>query len=255
MLDTPAFPEEEYAARLAQVRWKMQDTGLDALLVTRPENIYYLCGLDHQGFFAYHLLIVPDSGPLCLIIRRMERATVEAQAPHVDFVGYADSESPTTVSIETLRKHGLASARLGIEKQSFSFPPYIYEGIIQGLAKASWDDASSVVDELRLIKSPRELAYVRKAAHVTNAMMQAAIEAAKPGANEKDVAAEVHRAMILAGGEPPGFSPLIRPTPRLNQEHTTWRDAPFSTSSWGPNDTHEPNDSTLTFNPERPSRR
>jgi Xaa-Pro dipeptidase len=58
-------------------------------------------------------------------------------------------------------------------------------------------------------------------------MMQAAIDAAKAGVNEREVAAEAHRAMILAGGGTPGFGPFIRPTPRLGQEHTTWQDRPL----------------------------
>jgi Xaa-Pro dipeptidase len=55
-------------------------------------------------------------------------------------------------------------------------------------------------------------------------MLQAAIATAAPGVNEREVAAAVHRAMILAGGGTPGFGPFIRPTPRLGQEHTTWQD-------------------------------
>jgi Xaa-Pro dipeptidase len=62
---------------------------------------------------------------------------------------------------------------------------------------------------------------------VTDAMMQAAIDAAKAGVNEREVAAEAHRAMILAGGGTPGFGPFIRPSPRLGQEHTTWQDRPL----------------------------
>jgi Xaa-Pro dipeptidase len=55
-------------------------------------------------------------------------------------------------------------------------------------------------------------------------MMQAAIDAARAGVSEREIAAEVHQAMILAGGEYPGFTPFIRSTPRLGEEHTTWSD-------------------------------
>src|SRR5699024_2707099 len=58
----------------------------------------------------------------------------------------------------------------------------------------------------------------------SDAMMAAALNTAAPGVNEKAVAAEIHRAMILSGGEHPGFVPFIRPEPRIAQEHTTWRD-------------------------------
>jgi Xaa-Pro dipeptidase len=55
-------------------------------------------------------------------------------------------------------------------------------------------------------------------------MMQAARETAASGVSEQEVAAEVHRAMLLAGGTYPGFSPFIRATPTLGEEHRTWSD-------------------------------
>jgi Xaa-Pro dipeptidase len=42
--------------------------------------------------------------------------------------------------------------------------------------------------------------------------------------NERDVAAAVYEAMVCHGGEPPGFSPFVRSTARLGQEHRTWED-------------------------------
>jgi Xaa-Pro dipeptidase len=123
-----------------------------------------------------------------------------------------------------LRDCGLANERIGIERLSLFFPPRAYEALLRGAPRARWIDASRLIDELRLIKSPHEIAYTREAAAVTDAMMQAAIDAAKPGVNEREVAAATHRAMILAGGATPGFGPFIRPTPRLGEEHTTWRD-------------------------------
>lgn len=222
--ELPPFPEAEYTARLGRVRERMQEADLDVLLVSTPENIYYLSGLDHQGFFAFHLLIVPREGELCLITRAMERATVEKQVPRVRFVGHADGADPAAIACGVLADMGLRTGRFGLEKGSLYFPPRIAEGIVAGVPEVHWVDASGLVTDLRLVKSPLELEYTRAAAAVTDAMMRAAIDSARPGVNEREVAAEVHRAMILAGGEFPGFAPFIRPTPRLHQEHTTWRD-------------------------------
>lgn len=220
----PFFPDEEYRVRLQNVRQKMAGSDLDACLISSPENIYYLTGLSHQGFFACHMLIVPREGELALVARAMERVTVEAQVRGARFIGYADGADPAPVTCAALVEAGLGSARLGLEKNTLFLPLKIAEGIVAGLPGANWSDVSGLVDELRLIKSPRELACIRQAAAVTEAMMHAAIGTAKAGVNERDVAAEVHRAMILAGGEYPGFGPFIRSTPRLGQEHGTWSD-------------------------------
>ncbi len=224
MSNLPFFPPEEYQARLQRVRQRMVERDLDACLITTPENIYYLVGLSHQGFFAYHGLIVPREGELYLITRAMEQVTVENQLDGVHFVGHADGADPAQVTLETLKKIGLDGSHLGLEKKNLFLPPHIIETLQTQLTQAEWFDISGLVDELRLIKSAREMAYMRQAATVSDAMMQAAINTAQAGMSEREIAAEVHHAMILAGGEYPGFTPFIRSTSRLGEEHTTWSD-------------------------------
>ena len=53
--------------------------------------------------------------------------------------------------------------------------------------------------------------------------MSACINMIRDGATDYEVAAEYMRASTLAGSEPTGFGPFIRPTTRLGEEHTTWR--------------------------------
>jgi Xaa-Pro dipeptidase len=224
MSGPPFFPDEEYEARLQNLRQKMVERDLGGCLISVPENIYYLVGLDHFGFFAYHALVVPREGELVLTTRAMERVTIENQGIRAHFVGYADGADPAQVTIDILRQMGLAGARLGIEKNSLFLPVCIADNLTAGSPKVEWADISGLVDELRQTKSPREQAYVRQAAAVSDAMMTAAINTARAGINERDIAAEVHRAMILAGGEPPGFGPFIRSTRRLGEEHCTWTD-------------------------------
>jgi len=87
----PYFSDQEYIQRLERVKADMAERGLDACLISVPENIFYLTGLSHQGFFAYHMLVVPRRGQLTLITRSMERATVELQVPSARFIGYVYS--------------------------------------------------------------------------------------------------------------------------------------------------------------------
>ena len=53
------FTDEELARRLNSVRAEMSQLGLDIILLSSPENIFYLIGLDHWGYFAPTILIVP----------------------------------------------------------------------------------------------------------------------------------------------------------------------------------------------------
>jgi len=225
--ERPYFPQEEYDQRLHNLRQRMAAQELDACLISSPENIFYLSGLSHQGFFAYHLLIVPRDGRMALICRAMERVTVDrwvVTPGRADFFGFADSDDLVDFTCGVLRQMGLASARLALEKSSLFLPSRVTEGIVANLPQADIGDCSDLVDSLRQIKSARELDYTRQAAQVTDAMMGAARETAAAGVSEREVAAEVHRAMLLAGGDYPGFGPFIRATPTLGEEHRTWSD-------------------------------
>ncbi len=57
---------------------------------------------------------------------------------------------------------------------------------------------------MRLIKSPAEIAYQRHAAKAAELGMQAAVQTAKAGVTEREVAAAVCSAMISAGSDEPG---------------------------------------------------
>jgi len=88
--NVPVFPPAEYERRIDKVRALMAQQGLAGLLISSPENIYYLCGLDHMGYFAYQALIVPIEGQILLVTRAMERATVRDQVPSLRHIGYSD---------------------------------------------------------------------------------------------------------------------------------------------------------------------
>ena len=227
MAHQPYFPQEEYDQRLEKLRRLMAEQDLDACLLSSPENIFYLSGLSHQGFFAYHLLIVPRSGKMALICRAMEQVTVDklvVEPGRANFHGFADSDDPARFTGDVLRQMGLVSARLAMEKHSLFLPPYISESLSSQLPQATFGDCSRLVDGLRQIKSATELAYTRQAAAVSDAMMQAALQTAAAGVSEREIAADVHHAMALAGGTYPGFGPFIRATPTLGEEHRTWSD-------------------------------
>ncbi|MEM7225487.1 MAG: Xaa-Pro peptidase family protein [Pseudomonadota bacterium] len=217
------FPPDELAGRVARLRERLAAQDLDALIVTVPETIYYLTGLDHWGFFACHALIVPQTGEMVLVARAMERITIENQVANAGFRGHSDDEELADALAAALQDMGLASGRLGLEKRSLFLTPHSAERLIAQMPKAQWHDASGLADDLRQIKSPLEQAYTRAAARAADAGTQAAVAAIHDGASDHAVAAECHRAMILAGSEYPGFGPFIRPTRRLGEEHTTWR--------------------------------
>lgn len=218
------FPQQELVGRLEAVRTRMRERQLDGLIVAIPENIYYLTGLDHWGFFACHILVVPLDGDLVIAARAMEGATVSNQVRNAQFSGHSDTEDAGEFFASVIKCEGLGGARIGIEKKSLFLTAHIAERLFDGLPGVDWSDCSNLVHELRMVQSPLEQNYTRRAAEAADAGTMAAIDALHAGASDYEVAAECHRAMILAGSEYPGFGPFIRSTRRRpGDEHTTWR--------------------------------
>jgi len=225
MFENP-FTAEEIARRLQTTRHELATRKLDGAVFASPENVFYLTGLDHWGYFAPHLLFVPLKRRAVLVTRAMERVSVEKQVASAEFRGHSDSETAADAMAAMLKEFGFAHKRLGLE--------FWTSGMSHGLAIAlqrevecEWADVSGLIDRLRLVKSAEEQVLMRKAARVTEAAAGAAIAAIADGATERDVAAECLSAMTRAGGHPPGFGPFIRPGNRLGEEHATWGDGTY----------------------------
>jgi Xaa-Pro dipeptidase len=141
--------EQEYEDRLAAVRTVMPGRELDLCRLATPENIYYLTGLDHWGYFAAHMLIVPEDGEVVLITRAMEQITVANQVRNARFEGHEDNETAADVTVRWLRQQARRRPRIGIEKWSSGLPCGLAEKVCASLPEAIWLDVSGLVDQLR----------------------------------------------------------------------------------------------------------
>lgn len=218
------FSTCELAARLDRVRAEMAERDLDLLILFSPENVFYLTGLEHWGYFAPHLLAVPAVGEVTLITRAMERVAIENMVWNARFEGHSDSETVADTAAVVLA--GPASRRIGLEMDTAGLSFGLGQAL-QTVVSGDWRDATGLVDRLRLVKSSAEQDLMRRAALASDAGTQAAINALHGGAREADVAAECQAAMVRAGGTPPGFGPFIRPEARIAEEHTSWGDGTY----------------------------
>lgn len=214
----------EHARRIDALRRHMRAERLAAVALAGPESIYYLTGLDHLGYFAFTLLVVPAGGAPVVVTRAMERPTIRAQLPWCRHVTFDDGDSAATAVAAVLSDVATAGRRVALDESSFFFPPAIARAVRARVPGVRWVSGSDSLAALRAVKSDQEVEQVRRAAAVSDQSMAAGLAAIRPGVRERDIAAEVYRTMIAAGGEPPGFPPLIRSTARLDQEHVTWSD-------------------------------
>ncbi|UWM51357.1 Xaa-Pro peptidase family protein [Streptomyces carpaticus] len=220
-LPEPGFPPEEYAQRLFTARAAMERHGFDALLVTAPEDVHYLCGLDHQGHFALTALVVPLYGRPVLIERAMETPTALAQTHGVTHHGYDDATDPADALLEALTPLLPDAPVVGYQPASLSLPPAAWDRL-RTAAGIVWTDGQDLLGGQRAVHTPREIARIREAARLSDTAMAAGLDAARAGAGEHEIAAAVYAAMLTAGGDLPAFAPLVRDTGRLDREHLTW---------------------------------
>jgi Xaa-Pro dipeptidase len=202
----------------------MGRSNIELFLVSAPENVFYLTGLDHWGYFAPHILMVPVEGEPVLVTRAMERVTIATQVKTARFEGHADNETAADAVSRALGERRHPRLRIGAEAWSSGLPAGLAEALRREVANAEWLDLSGLIDEIRRVKSPAEQALMRRAAAISDSGAEAAIELCRAGESERRIAAACERAMIEAGGTYAGFGPFIRSSGRLGEEHTTWTD-------------------------------
>jgi Xaa-Pro dipeptidase len=216
------FTLGEYRDRLARVRAGMHGRGVDVLLLTGPENIYYLSGYQTTGYYIYQALVVPLEGEPQFVVRRLEMTNVQGLSWLKRGIGIDDTEDPLDVTLRAVRDAGGAGARLGYEERGFFLPPAVLEGLRDRLPGAKFVPASGVVEACRVVKSPAEVAYVRQAALAAGVGLRAGLARVRAGRTENDVAGAIYAGMLRAGSEYPSSQPYVVTGPRAALGHASY---------------------------------
>ena len=204
------FTAEEFADRQHRVRAKMEEEGIDLLLVFHPTNIQYLSGSRAKSYQEFQVLFFSlEDAPMTIMMRLAEvpEMTDHCLAKDVRGWGGREPEDPVEVFADILREKGYLNRRIGLEVPDFYMHPYTYVRIKDLLGDALRLDASALIHDLKLVKSPAELAYIRRAAAIADAGMRAAQSAIADGVTEMEVSGEVYRTILSAGSDLPA-SPM-----------------------------------------------
>jgi Xaa-Pro dipeptidase len=216
-----AFPRAEYEARLDRLRRALAARQLDAAIFTGPENIFYLTGQQTPGYYSFQCLIAPAEGPPHFLLRQLELTNFLRNTFVEAFETYGDGATPAAMLLAMLQRLELRSGRIALEKGGWFLPISLYETLSAAIGTIA--DATGLVETLRRVKSPAELAALEESARQADAGILAGLGAITAGASENDVVAEMMRAAIAAGAEYMGMEPLVSSGPRSGVPHATWR--------------------------------
>lgn len=206
------FERAEYDRRIASVTAAMAREGLDGLLMFQQESMYYLTGYDTFGFCFFQCLYLGADGKLALLTRSPDLRQARHTSIIEDIRIWTDEAGakPATQLRDMLESLNARGKRLGIENQSYGLTHLSgkqVDAALDGFCKLQ--DASDLVNMIRVVKSPAELKYVRKAGELGDAALKAAVRKTKAGADEGEILAAQQAAVFAGGGDYPANEFII----------------------------------------------
>ncbi len=193
-MDRPQIPQREYAGRLERLRALMPERGLDAVLLGTGTNLKYFSGYPspaRSGSRPFFLLL-PLQGDPVFIVQSGRKAEAKRFSWIKDVRDYAElSRVPISLLRDALRERGLLGKKIGMElgfEQSLDVPYQEFCRLKESLAETTFADASELLWRLRMIKTPNEIACLRKACQVLGQSYEEAFGAAREGTTERQIA-------------------------------------------------------------------
>ena len=205
------FKREEFETRRRLALEALRERQLDGILLFKQESMYWLTGYDTFGYCFFQCLVLRADGDLVLLTRAPDLRQAEHTSIIADIRIWVDREgsNPALELRALLAKKDLSGKRLGVEYDTHGLTAANgrrLDAALDGFVESV--DASDLIARLRLVKSPAELAYVRRAAELADAALDAAIAETREGADEGAILAAMHAAIFQGGGDYPG-NPFI----------------------------------------------
>lgn len=205
------FSAQEFADRHQRVRQAMAAQNIDLLLVIAPANIQYLVGTRTKSYQEFQCLLFPlDPERPKVILTRLAEVPEYTDLSLADAVhGWGGREPEDAIEAlgHVLGHHGYAPARVGLEIPYYYLSVQDHAKLRRLFEDIEIVDATSLIEHLKLVKSPKEIEYIRKAVEIAHNAMQVAQDAMQLGARECEIAGEVYRSLLAQGGDLPA-SPL-----------------------------------------------
>lgn len=200
------FPESEFSARRARLMARMAEEKLDALLLFAQESMYWLTGFDSFGYCFFQTLIVKVDGSLTLLTRTPDLRQAKHTSTIENIVVWVDrpNADPAVDLRNLLSDLDLLGMRVGVEYDTHGMTGRVARLVDNQLTNfCETVDASYLVSNLRLLKSPAEITRVTQAAELADLAFDAALPLIGPDAEEADILAAMQSAVLAGGGDYP----------------------------------------------------
>lgn len=233
-IENAPFSRTEYERRIRLTRAAMVEAGIDVLFITNPSNQNWLTGYDGWSFYTHQGVILTLEGDPIWWGRGMDangaKRTVwmedENILPYADRYVQATDIHPMEDLASHLRVMGFGDKRIGVEMETYYFTARAFAVLAEGLPEAMFIDASTLVNWQRLIKSHEELDFMRRAARISELVIERAVELAEPGMRKHDLVGELYKTSVQgeddSWGDYPAIVPLLPSGEDASAPHLTW---------------------------------
>lgn len=231
------FDKAEFDRRVALVKDEMRRREMDTLLISEPSNICYLTGYEAFSFYVFQTLVIHRDieDPIwvgrfmdAVSVRRMTYLKADSIRPYTDDYVQSAERDPVDFLVRQLREVCPALAAVGVETGAYYYSARTHTKLLASLPNTRFLDAELMVNWIRIRKSPAEIAVMREAGAISDAMIADAVEAASPTMRECDLTAVVYNRMIAGtpefGGVYASSPPYILTGSRSGEPHAPWSD-------------------------------
>jgi Xaa-Pro dipeptidase len=198
------FSRRELARRRRRACRDMIARGLDGLLLFRQESMYYLTGYDTSGYSMFQGMYLGADGAVALCTRSpdLRQARLTSVVEDVRIWRDRAGANPAEDLRDMLASYGCRGKRLGVEYHAYGLTAQrgkLVDAALEGFCRT--EDASDLVRLLRVVKSPAELRYVRRAGELADQALAVANRLTKPGTLVDLIRAEMLRPILAADGD------------------------------------------------------
>jgi Xaa-Pro aminopeptidase len=253
-----ASPEVERTHALAE-RLRAHEDGPDLLVLTNPVNLRYITGFTGTNGLA--LIAAAEGGPKLFFTDFRYETQSAAQVPElferqICKIDLAEALAGELSPRENSTEEGVEGGREGVEPPRTNLAELFAGGgrlgfeegamtvkrhtRLRELLNASWElvPCGGLVEELREVKQPAELARIRAASELADAALREVLEAGLVGCSEREVAIDLELRMRRLGATGSSFPSIVAAGPHGALPHAEPRDEPIPrdalvTIDWG----------------------
>jgi len=210
-----------YTQRIKLLKTKLQRDGLDALLISKRENIIYLTGLDIESSS-----IIITSGRKDIIITDA-RFAEEASEKKGHFEIALTNGSRYKIINRLLKKRRIK--KLGFESNWLVYNNFLH--LVKELRRITLVPKKYLVEDLRMVKDTDEISLLKRSVSILNKAFSRAKKRIAPGMTGADMAIYLDNLMRRFGAGGPAFETIVAQNPQSSRPHAKATAAPFRRGS------------------------